>query len=199
MVRSLVTFAVFMLSISCAHQMPPVENGVTPLSERDYAEILRKTTVKTNQYAGLYQTFQADMTMETSEMQTAALRQRAYFLQWDQKQFQMEREKVLQDNSAYSKFFLRFFSPEHDYDDLHKGKTIWRVYLELNGQRFEGKVRKLTEKYVELQTIYPHLDRFSTPYEISFNVPMVTVEKADAKVTLTSSLGSAQYTFPMQK
>jgi hypothetical protein len=184
---------------ACAHQSLPVTDGVTPLERNEYNEIIRKATVKTTHYAGLYQTFQADMTILSSEVQTAILRQRAYFLQWDQKQFQSEREKMLQENSAYSKFFLRFFSPEHEYDDLHKGKTIWRVYLEMNNQRFEGKVKKMTEKFVELQTIFPHMDRFSTPYEITFNVPMATVERNDCKVILTSSLGNAQYAFPMQK
>lgn len=183
----------------CAHQTLPVAGGVTPLAENEYAAIIRKATVKANQYAGLYQTFQADMTIESNEVQTAGLRQRAYFLQWDQKQFNTEHEKILQENSAYAKYFLRFFSPEHEYDDLHKGKTIWRVYLEMNGQRFEGKVKKLADKFIEVQAIYPHMDRFSTPYEITFSVPMSTVEQTGSKVTLTSSLGNAQYVFPMQK
>lgn len=169
------------------------------MSESSYAELIRKHTVKTNQYSGFYQTFQADMTILNSEVQTAALQQRAVYLQWDQRQYQTERDKVMQEASAYSKFFLRFFSPENEYDDLHKGKTIWRVYLDYGGSRFEGKVRKLTEKFVDIQNIYPHLDRFSSPYEITFNVPMTTIENGTAKVTLTSSLGSAEFVFPSQK
>jgi len=168
---------------------------VTPLSDEEYASVIRRNTTKTNQYAGIYQTFQADMTIQSSEVQTAGLRQKAYFLQWDERVYQREREKMLQENSAYSKFFMRFYSPERDYDDLHKGKTIWRVYLDFNGQRIEGKVKKLFDKYVEIQTIYPHFDRFSTPYEISFNVPMSTIEKTSCKVTLTSSLGAADFIF----
>ena len=191
--------ALILLVAGCAHQTLPVAGGVTPLSDKEYSDIIRRATVKANQYAGLYQTFQADMTIETTEVQTAGLRQRGYFLQWDQKQYNTEREKILQEASAYAKYFLRFFSPEHEYDDLHKGKTIWRVYLEANGQRFEGKVKKLTEKHVEVQTIYPHMDRLSTPDEITFNVPMGTIEQAESKVTLTSSLGNAQYVFPVMK
>lgn len=190
------------LLVRCAHtavDSAPLANGITPLPEQEYAEVIQKNTVKTNQYAGLYQTFQADMTIENSEVQTAALRQRGYFLQWDQKQFQTEREKGMQENSAYAKFFLRFYSPVHDYDDLHKGKTIWRVFLEINGQRLEGKVKKLSEKFVELQTTYPHLDHFSTPYEVTFSVPMTTVETTPCKVTLTSSLGTAGFAFPVKK
>src|ERR1041385_8973423 len=116
------------LLVACAHQPAPREGGIAPPSEQEYTDVIRKNTAHTNQYSGFYQTFQADMTELNSEMQTAALRQKAYFLQWDQKQYNAEREKILQDATAYAKFFMRFYSPERDYDDLHKGKTIWKIY-----------------------------------------------------------------------
>lgn len=193
--------AILFLLILSACATTPVSNPnvVEALGEQEYATLVKKHTTKTNQYSGFYQTFQADMTIMSSEVQTAALKQKGHFLQWDQRQYQTERDKMMQEASAYAKFFMRFFSPDHDYDDLHKGKTIWKVYLDYGGSRFEGKVKKLSDKYVELQTIYPHLDRFSTPYEITFNVPMTTVESGEAKVTLTSSLGTAEFKFPASK
>lgn len=184
---------------ACASTRSSSDNVIQGLGEHEYASLIKKHTTRTNQYSGFYQTFQADMTMLTTEVQSAALKQRGQFLQWDQRQFQSERDKMVQEAAAYSKFFLRFYSPEHDYDDLNKGKTIWKVYLDYNGSRFEGKVKKLTEKYVELRTIYPYLDRFSTPYEVQFNVPMTTIESGDCKVVLTSSLGSAEFHFPAGK
>ena len=190
---------VLVLLLGCVHEPAANPNGVNGPSETEYLSTIAKNTVKTNQYAGFYQTFQADLTILTADVETAGLRKRGYFLQWDPKQYQAEREKMLQDHSAYSKFFMRFFSPDHDYDDLQKGKSIWRVYIEISGQRFEGKVKKLSDKYVELQTLYPYLDHFSTPYEITFNVPMHTVENGPAKVTLTSSLGTAEFIFPLKK
>lgn len=190
----------FVFVLGCAHAPPPIPGGVTPLTDLEYSELVRKNTSKTNQYSGFYQTFQADMTILTNEMKTASLRQQGYLLQWSESQFNTEREKVLQENSAYAKFFLRFYSPERDYDDLAKGeKSIWKVYLDARGQRFEGKVRKMTEKFVELKTIYPFFDRFSTPYEITFNVPMTTIETGPCKVTLASTLGTAEFSFPPTK
>jgi hypothetical protein len=186
-------------ALGCAHQVPTRPDGVEGLSAAEYGGVVRAYTVQVNKYSGFYQTFQADMTILSTEMQTAALKQRANFQQWDQKHYLAEREKMLQDASAYSKFFMRFFSPEHDYDDLQKDKSIWKIYLDYNGQRFEGKVKKLKEKFVELATIYPYFDRFSTAYEITFNVPMSTVENGPCKVTLTSSLGTAEFSFPGKK
>jgi hypothetical protein len=157
--------------------------------------LITQHTQGADQYRGLYQTFQADITILNAEVLTRMLRQRADFLQWTEEQYQKEREKALQESAAFSRFFMRFYSPEEEYDDFHKGKTIWKVYLDFGGSRFEGTVRKKTEKLVELQTLYPHMDRFSTPYEIEFNVPMTTIEKGRATVTLTSSLGTAEFKF----
>lgn len=197
--RFLVLTLLLVLMSGCAHQVPVRPDGVEPMSEVQYKGLVKSYTVSANHYSGFYQTFQADMTELSTEMQTAALRQKAYFQQWEQKKYQNEREKVMQESSAYAKFFMRFYSPERDYDDLQNEKTAWKIYLDFNGQRFEGKVKRLKEKFVELQNIFPHFDRFSTPYEVTFNVPMTTIESAPTKVTLTSSLGTAEFDFPGKK
>jgi hypothetical protein len=188
-----------LFALGCVQTAVENPNIVQPLSENEYAVLIKRNTSRSDQYSGFYQTFQADITILNTEVVTASLRQRGHFLQWDQRQYQNERDKVMQEAAAYSKFFMRFFSPENDYDDFHKGKTIWKVYLEYGGSRFEGKVKKMTEKFVELQTIFPHFDRFSTPYEITFNVPMTTLESGPVKVILTSSLGTAEFKFPGSK
>lgn len=187
--------AFLVLLAGCAHKPVTGPNTVEPLNPAEYARLIRKHTRGTDQYSGFYQTFQADMTILTTEVQSASLRQKGNFLQWDMKQYQAEREKSMQEANAYSKFFLRFFSPEKDYDDLHKGKSIWKVFLEYGGSRFEGKVTKMQEKAVEVATLYPHMDRFSTAYEVTFNVPMTTIEQGASKVILTSSLGQAEFVF----
>jgi hypothetical protein len=205
-VRYKLTFSVFLLTAvpgltavlgltACASKPVMSPGTVEPLGQNEYSSLIRRHTSHTDQYRGFYQTFQADMTILTTEVQGASLRQKGNFLQWDSKQYQTEREKTLQESNAYSKFFMRFYSPEKDYDDLHKGKTIWKVFLEFGGSRFEGKVAKMQEKWVEVATLFPHMDRFSTPYEITFNVPMTTVEQGSAKVILTSSLGQAEFSF----
>jgi hypothetical protein len=183
----------------CARNPVINTSQIEPPNATEYNRLLAAQTRKTNQYSGFYQTFQADLTMLTTEVRTAGLRQRAHFLQWDSRQFNMEREKVVEENGAYAKFLLRFYTPERDYDDLDKPKTIWKTYLDYGGSRFEGKVTKIKDKLVELQTLYPNMDRFSTAYEITFNVPMTTVEQGTSKVTLTSSLGTAEFSFPAAK
>ncbi len=189
----------FIFLTGCAHQPTVGPNQVQPMSESDYVALMRKHTSRADKYSGFYQTFQADVTILTTEVQSSVLRQKAHFMQWDQKQYQQEREKSLQESNAYAKFFMRFYSPERDYDDLHKGKTIWKVFLEYSGNRFEGKVARASDKMIEVKTLYPNMDRFSTPYELTFNVPMTTIEQGASKIILTSSLGSAEFSFPVGK
>lgn len=194
--RALLGLYLLLALNACTHAPVNEANSVSALSRSAYAELVKKNTRRTDQYSGLYQTFQADVTILTSEVQTEGLKQKALFLQWAPAQYQREREKLTQEGTAYAKFFMRFYSPERDYDDLHKANSIWKVYLEFSGNRFEGKVQRLSDKLIELQTVYPHLDRFSTAYEITFNIPMSTVESGNAKVVLTSSLGNAEFVFP---
>lgn len=190
----------FLLTLSACTTAPVNEaNPIAAMSRPDYAQLIKKNTRHTDQYSGLYQTFQADVTILTSEIQTEGLKQKALFLQWTPGQYQQEREKLMQEGTAYAKFFMRFFSPEREYDDLQKPNSIWKVYLEFSGNRFEGRVKRLTDKLIEIETVYPHMDRFSTPYEVTFNIPMATVEGGNPKMVLTSSLGHAEFVFPLSK
>ncbi|NJL25743.1 MAG: hypothetical protein HC902_11595, partial [Calothrix sp. SM1_5_4] len=186
----------FIILAGCASQPQVRSDAVEPIDQSEYTRLIGKNTAKTSRYSGFYQTFQADVTILTVEVQTSGLRRKAQLLQWSPGQYQGERDKVLQEAGAYAKFFLRFFSPDKEHDDLSKSKSIWKVYLDYGGSRFEGQVKKLSDKLIELQTLYPHMDRFSTPYEITFNVPMNSVEQGPGKVTLTSSLGTAEFSFP---
>lgn len=198
---SLRVAAVLVATLAACAQTPPttLSGTVEAPSRPEYARLVERHTRKTNQYAGFYQTFQADVTLLTSEMRAASLRQRAHLLQWDQRKYAEERDRVMQEASAYTKAFIRFFAPDRDHDDLAKPKSIWKIYLDFNGSRLEGKARKMDEKLVEIQALYPHFDRFSTAYEVTFNIPVATVEAGSAKIVLTSSLGTAEFDFPPLK
>ncbi len=168
-------------------------------SQTEYDTIVKENTRSANKYSGLYQTFQASSTLLNTEMQTAALKLRGEYSGWDAPTAQKERDRVFQEMSNSTKIFLRFYSPESENDDLHKPTTIWKAYLEHEGRRILGKVKKLTLKFVELQMLYPHMDRFSSPYEITFPVPTTAVEGSEVIVHLTSSLGATEFTFPPRK
>ena len=61
--------------LSCASGPEKAQSPVS--APEGYKEIVKKYTVKSNNYVGLYQTFQADLTILNSDMANAALREQA--------------------------------------------------------------------------------------------------------------------------
>lgn len=187
-----------LLSLSMLFTLSCSSRGKLEQKNDDYLADLKSLTRSTDQYSGLYQTFQADITFLNTALQTTMVQRQAEFMQWDEKKTQQERERAFQSMAAQTKFFMRFYTPESEYDDFTKGNSMWKIYLEQNGLRHEGKVKKV-DRVSEVQSLYPHSDRFSTPYEVTFNVPTAATESSGAKVTLTSSLGKAEFTFSAGK
>lgn len=185
------------ISISACSNQPTIVSGniVGPVSDSDYKPIVKKFSHNEKAYSGFHNTYQATITLLNSEVQNLALQRRGHFLQWDLERSRSEREKMFQEMSQSAKVFLAFYSPEHDYDDLAKPKSIWKVYLEVEGQRYEGKVKKAPEKFVELKELFPYMERFHTPYYVTFNIPMTAIENKQLKVVLTSSLGNGVFAF----
>lgn len=195
--RAAAFIMIFCLFSGCASKHPNTgPDIVAPVPDSQYSSVIKRYSSKQKKYSGFHNTFQASMTWLNSEVQSLAMQRRGHFLQWTQDKARDEREKLFQEMSSTSKVFLAFFSPENDYDDLNKPKSIWKIYLEHEGVRYEGKIKKASEKYVELKEIFPHFDRFSTPYYASFEIPMSAAESSDVKVVLTSSLGTGDFLFP---
>jgi hypothetical protein len=164
------------------------------LSRQAYADVIKKFSRQDEQYAGFQNTFFVVATLRSAEVMAEQMDQMRFYYQWDESAFARNREKAMQTMSNSTELFLTFFSPEKDYDDLHRGSTIWKTYLEVDGKRYEGKVEKLKDKFADIVHLYPHFPRWATAYRVSFPVPSSAAER-NAKFTLTSSLGQTQFTF----
>ena len=169
--------------------------GTSAYEDEQYYSLEKSLTRSTDQYSGIYQTFQADFTFENTALSTAMVAKRARFLQWDAQKAQKERDRSFQELSTESKFFLRFYTPDSDWDDLSLGTSIWKIYLDVNGSRYEGKATKMSEKLVELHDLFPKMDRFSTPYLVTFPLPSSGLENTHFTITLTSAAGKAVFSF----
>lgn len=182
---------------SCVHSKK-VENmpeSVEDVNVAEYTKVLAANTKSSRQYEGFYQLFQVHVTRLNSDVQNLLIQRKAFFYQWSRQQYLQEKQNDLKLRSTEAQFFVQFFTPDIIYDDLNKPKTIWRLYLEWNGQRFEGQVKRISAKPIELQSLYPGFDRFSTPYMVTFQVPMNAVEQSNSRVLLTSSIGQAEFVF----
>lgn len=185
-------FGLLALSLSCATARPTLPGG---LSDSEYGDLVKKMTRSANQYDGFYQTFQAQVTFLSTALRTAGVVRLGEFQQWDAAKLQSERDRAFQEMAANAQFFMRFYTPDSDYDDLQVGTSIWKIYLEMDGKRYNAEVRRSPEKEAEIRKLFPYFDRFSTAYIISFKVPTNVVEATDAKLILTSTLGSSQFVF----
>jgi hypothetical protein len=85
--------------------------------------------------------------------------------------------------------------PSVRLNDLHKGASIWKIYLEANGQRYEGKASRRNGKLEDIQASFPYHNRWSVPYEVVFKVPLTAVEQGTVRFILTSSQGTSKFEY----
>ncbi len=185
----------FLGSCSTSQKISNIPESIDDVDEKVYVKTLMDNTRSARKYEGFYQLFQVHVTRLTSEVQNMVIQRKGYYYQWSRQQYLQEKQNDMKLRSTDAQFFLQFFTPDIIYDDLNKPKTIWRLYLDWNGQRFEGTVKKVLAKPIEIQSLYPSFDRFSTPYMVTFQVPMNVIEQGTARVLLTSSIGQAEFNF----
>ncbi len=179
---------------SCAStQKGSIERRIT---DSEYKEITSAYTQNKKKYDGFYNRFDASIIFLNTKVQEAVLRRRADFLQWNQDEYLKEREKGFQESSSSTRFFLSFFTPDREQNNLHvPAKSIWKVYLEVDGRRLEAKIRKLMTSPADLHNTYPFFGRFHTPYEVLFEIPTSVSERTPVRLIVTSSQGSAEFDF----
>lgn len=179
---------------SCAsHTVTP--EGITVISAGEYERIVEKNTQNTEKYQGLYNTLNVTGTFLTTKMAQAQLEQSARLYLWNKEKFEKESRERMGTLEKKTQFFVSFFTPERKNDNLSKSKSIWKVFLDVGGKRYEGKVEKIKQLTAEIQSHYPYHTRWNTPYVITFDVPVRTVESLPADLTLTGSVDQAVLKF----
>jgi len=183
------------LTLSCAsaRQNPNLPNLI---SESEYDSLIDTYTANKKVYDGLYQTVDFYGTLVNSKVAHAQLDQNARIYQWNQEQFSNKKSEVETKLSKQTEIFLSFFVPERKHDDLNKPKTLWKIFLDAGGKRYEGRAEKIKTILADVQSLYPHHTRFYTPYRIIFSVPTSMIENGESKLTLTGPVGSASIDFP---
>ena len=194
--KNLILLASLIVLAGCSSV--PTASTMGGLNEKEYLNIVNSQTKDTSQYDGFYQTFQASVTLLTTALEAAGLAQNAELQHWDAAKLQKERDRSFQEQAANTKVFVRLFTPENQYNDMQLPTSIWKIYLEHEGKRYEGKVKKATEKHIELKNRFPYFDRFSTGYFVTFALPTASAENSNVKIILTGPVGSAEFIFNKQ-
>lgn len=184
----------FILPALLAACVTPLRNqaGVPEISSSDFQSLIEKKSRKLEVYDGLYNILTVQATWLDSQVTDASLSQMARIAQWSEQIYREERAKKIAKNTDTTEFFVSIYTPERRHSDLSKSKNLWKIFLEVDGQRYEGKATKVKQLLTEIQALYPYHNRWSTPYVISFSVPTATLENKPATLTLTGAVGAAQ-------
>ena len=181
-------------TLSCVTSLP-VPAGVPEISTSDYESLVTKKTKKVEIYDGLYNKLTVSATMIDSAMSLGMLAHNARLSQWQEPKYKDEKAKLIEKHMNNTEFFVSFYTPERKHADLSSSKTSWKIFLDVNGQRYEGKATKVKIMLSEIQALYPYHSRWSYPYIVLFSVPTSEVENKPALLTVTGTLGSAQLKF----
>lgn len=191
---SLMALIAFSLS-SCASRLT-TPDGVPEISVSAYQSLVTQKTQRAEIYEGISNILTIQATWLDSQWTEASLSHSARLSQWNEQSYREEREKRINENAESTRFFVSFFTPDRKYSDLSpRSKGLWKIFLEVNGQRYEGKVSRIKQSLSETQVMYPYHNRWSTPYIISFPVATALVENKPAVLTFTGAYASTQLKF----
>ena len=168
-----------------------VPNAAPTINESQYESVLEKNSDRLKKYKGLHNTMDVRAVLLSQEMSMAQLQYRSYLYQWDMKQWEDSLVESEKNGKKETEVFVSFFTPEKKIDDLHKSKTLWKIFLDAGGQRYEGKAKKISLPTSELIGFYPEHNRFSTPYMVTFPVPREVLNGKKIQLTITGSVDSA--------
>ena len=187
-----VLFSTMLLGCSSNTKAPV---GVDTISQSEYESRLEYYTRRLEKYQGIVNVVNLSATLLNTKVVQAQLMQRSRLYQWDSTTFNTELGKMNAELDKTTQIFVSFYTPERKHDDLNKNQTLWKIFLDADGRRWEGKAVKIKLLTNEVQGVYPDHTRFATPYLISFPVSTKLIESYPIKLTLTGTVTSASVEF----
>ena len=180
--------------VSCSTK-PVNENGLVVISQAEYERRIEPASKKVETYKGIMNTLHLSATLINSQVIDSQILHKARIYQWNAEQVEAERVKMLEVANNQTQMFLSLYTPERKHDDLHKNKTLWKIFLDSQGRRYEGKAVKIKLLTNEIQAMYPEHTRFATPYLVTFPVSTKSVDGQPTKLTLTGTVSSVSLDF----
>lgn len=169
------------------------------ISESDYYNQVEQYTGSDKVYDGFYQVLDISVTLLNTQVSRGQLDQTARLYQWSQQDYLNKKSENETSLSKQTQVFMSFFVPERKHDNLTKQSSVWKIFLDAGGKRYEGRVEKVKMIFSEIKVLYPHHSRFNSTYKVVFPVPVSMVESAESSFTLTGPVGSVKINFPAAK
>ncbi len=178
--------------IGCAsHRVHP---QLQLISESEYTSRVQKMTQQDRQYDGFSALLDVRATLLSPEVALGQVDQLARLYQYDPDKYSREKTDAENKLKKSTQIFLSFFVPDRRHDDLNRGSSKWKIFLDSGGKRYEGSAAKLKMVLAEVQALYPDHTRWGTPYLVTFPVSANLIGPG-AQLTLTGPVSSVTLKF----
>lgn len=187
--KFLVIFTVLLTAIGCTSTDNKLESNAS------YLQTVNKYSDRAEFYEGFTNIFQVQATFLNSEVMQAQLDKKNKAFGWESAKFFEEKRKSDEVLRYETTYFYSFFSPDKKINDLDRVGSLWKIFLEVNGRKFEAKISKFSGTKEELQLYYPYHNEFANAYKVTFQIPTADIERSETKLLLTGPIGSKALTF----
>ena len=186
---------VLFFSLSACVTRLPTPSGIKEISLSNYENLVETKTQTVRVYNGFSNQLEIYATQMDADMNDGYLSHAGRLFQWSVSTYNDEKDKVILKQGTQSEFMVSFFTPERKNDDLSSSKSAWKIYLDVDGIRYEGKATKVKRNLAELEAFFPHHNRWFTLYSVTFPIATSLSESKASVLTFTSGLGSTQLRF----
>ncbi len=185
--------SVFLILAACASTPEPTQTFT--LSEDQYDEVVESYSDHSQKYDGPYNVLDVSATLLNSHIIEAQTLRQATMFQWDKMKYQSELKSKQDASKGKTEVFVSFFTPDRKTGDLLRADTLWTTMLKFNNREIVGKPKKLSLLPVEIRSLYPSHNRWSTGYIISFDLPVSELEMQNSELIITGPVGAASLKF----
>ena len=161
----------------------------------EYVKKIEDNSAGDKQFAGLYHNFEFRTTLLSRDVSKAIHERLTLYYAWDEPTASEKWSKIDRDLNEKTTLWLSFFTPESRDDNLANKVSIWKLYLEVDGQRYEGRARRANNNLSEAVALYPYHNRWATAYYVDFPMPTSIIEGRSVKFIITGPLGQRQVKF----
>ncbi|PIU00079.1 MAG: hypothetical protein COT74_06930 [Bdellovibrionales bacterium CG10_big_fil_rev_8_21_14_0_10_45_34] len=163
-----------------------------------YIDYLQDHTYWVKSYSGLVTNFEMAVTPISNRAADLILQKKAMVYEWPASKIQQERDEDQQQRAFEYEMFVSFFSNSRELINLADADSLWKIFLDQDGKRYEAKLVRATEKFPELNNRFPHFTRWAKGFWMKFAVPTHIAEQSSAVLTITGPVDSRQLVIPKQ-
>ncbi len=162
-----------------------------------YRKLVKENTQSEKKYSGFVNLYQVSVTYMNEKVLSLKNQKLATLQQWPSHKVEEASQNLELSLAKSTKFMVLLYTPVVKNNDLTKGDdSIWRTYLEVNGQRFPGTISKTKYTMSQVATLFPNVNIFMKPYEVSFDIAdREALSSGAVKFVLTSNLGTSEFEF----